>query len=217
MPSIGFGCKTILYNRIQIFGSRDSSVLTELMRKTALHSKLASPPNIYQVHSTLPYLPQYAVDMAYVTPHGTDETKKQFKRRMYTWLLRMAEAALGPSEQQLVLNTRKVIGNTWNNLQKTGVIETLKSTCYTTIHKLMRTNDRLAAIHLTDRPTYSRCGQLDSLQHTITDCEEGPTIWNWTRGKLGLIMRMDSSTYHGHGFCDRSFISGQRSDKQPCY
>ena len=53
------------------------------------------------------------------------------------------------------------------------------------------TNDRLAAIHLTDTHNGSRCGQPDSLQHRIMDCKEGPTIWNWTREKLGLILRMD--------------------------
>jgi len=67
MPSIEFKCKTILYNRIQI-GSKDSSVLMELIRKWDLHSKLRNPPNIYQIPSTLQYL-QYAVDMAYLTPN----------------------------------------------------------------------------------------------------------------------------------------------------
>jgi hypothetical protein len=31
----------------------------------------------------------------------------------------------------------------------------------------------------------------DSLQHRITDCGEGPIIWNWTLAKLGLILHMD--------------------------
>ena len=77
-PSIDFKCKTILYNKVQMTGSRDSSVLMELMCKWDLPSKLRNPPNIYQVPSTLPYLRQYAVEMAYVTPYSTDETRKNF-------------------------------------------------------------------------------------------------------------------------------------------
>ena len=47
------------------------------------------------------------------------------------------------------------------------------------------------SFHLKDTCTCSRCGQPDYLQHRITDCEGGPVIWNWTRAKLGLILRMD--------------------------
>jgi hypothetical protein len=69
--------------------------------------------------------------------------------------------------------------------------DTLTSTWYTAVHDLVPTNVRLAAIHLTETKSCNRCGQLDSLQHRITDCGEGPIIWNWTRAKLGLIRRMD--------------------------
>ena len=130
--------------------------------------------------------------MAYVTPYSTDETRKHFKHPIYAVLLCMAEAALGPSEPRIVCkhpeNNWKPI---WTNLYTTGLTDTLKSTWYIAIHDLIPTNDRLAAIHLTDTHNCSRCGQPDSLQHRITDCKEGPTIWNWTREKLGLILRMD--------------------------
>jgi len=49
MPSIKLKCKTILYNRIHMVGSRE-----ELMHKWALPSKLANPPNLHQVPATLP-------------------------------------------------------------------------------------------------------------------------------------------------------------------
>ena len=69
--------------------------------------------HVYQVPSTLPYLHQYAVDMAYVTPYSMDETRKHFKRRTYAVLLRMAEAALGPSEPRIVRKHREIIGNAY--------------------------------------------------------------------------------------------------------
>ena len=174
-------------------GSRDGSVLTELMSKWALPSKLTNPPNINQVNSTLPYLRQYAVDMAYVTSHCTDETRKQFKRRKYAVLLCMAEPSLGTSEPRIVRKHQESNWkHIWTILHATGVTDTLKSTWYTVIHDLIPANDRLVGIHLKNTHTCSRCGQPDSLQHRITDCEEGPIIWKWTPAKLGLILRMDS-------------------------
>jgi hypothetical protein len=135
MPSIEFKCKTMLYNRILMIGSRDGSVLMELMRIWDLPSKPRNPPNIYQVPSTLPYLRQYAVGMAYVIPYSTDETRKHFKRRIYAVLLRMAEAVLGPSEPRIV---RKHPENNWKhiltNLHTTGLTDTLKSTWYDIHH-----------------------------------------------------------------------------------
>ena len=135
MPSIEFKCKTNLYNRIQMIGSRDGPVLMELMRKWDLPSKLRNPHNIYQVPSTLPYLRQYPVDMACVTPYSTDETRKHFKRQIYAVLLRMAEAALGPREPRIV---RKHPENNWKhiltNLHTTGLTDTLKSTWCIAIH-----------------------------------------------------------------------------------
>ena len=66
--------------------------------------------------------------------------------------------------------------------------DTLKSTWYIAIHDLIPKNDGLAAIHVTD--SHNCLGNL-TLCNRITDCKEGPTIWNWTREKLGLILRMD--------------------------
>ena len=134
MPSIEFKCKIILYNRIQMIGSRYGSVLMGLTRKWDLPSKQRNPPNIYQVPSTLPYFRQYAVDMACLTPYSTDETRKHFKRRIYAVLLRMAEAALGPSEPRIVRkHPEKTWKHIWTNLHTTGLTDTLKSTWYIAI------------------------------------------------------------------------------------
>jgi hypothetical protein len=59
-------------------------------------------------------------------------------------------------------------------------------------HDIVPTNDRLAAIHLTNASSCAKCGKPDSIQHTITECMEGRLIWTWTREeKLGMILRMD--------------------------
>ena len=45
--------------------------------------------------------------------------------------------------------------------------------------------------NLTPTSACPNCRQEDSIQHRITDCGEGPVIWNWTRMKLGMILRMN--------------------------
>jgi hypothetical protein len=100
MANIESKYKTLLYNRIQMIGSSDNSVLKELMRTWALTSKLENPPNAPYIPTPLSYLRQYAVNMAYITPYGTDETRTHFKRRIYDVLKHMAEVTLGPVHTQ---------------------------------------------------------------------------------------------------------------------
>jgi hypothetical protein len=68
----------------------------------------------------------------------------------------------------------------------------VKSAWFAAIHDIVPTRDRLAFIHLANTPSCVRCGEPDSIQHTITECTEGRLIWNWTRSKLGIILRMDT-------------------------
>jgi hypothetical protein len=79
----------------------------------------------------------------------------------------------------------------WKNLHVCTVPETVKLAWFASIHDIVLTNDRLAAIHLTDSCSCSRCGETDSIEHKITECVEGRLIWNWTRAKMGMILRMD--------------------------
>ena len=78
----------------------------------------------------------------------------------------------------------------WKNLHSRALSDSPTSTWYVTVHDIFPTNDRLAAIHLTPISACPNCGQEDSIQHRITDCGEGPVVWNWTRMKLGMILRV---------------------------
>jgi hypothetical protein len=68
---------------------------------------------------------------------------------------------------------------------------TIISTWYVTVHDTVPTNSHLAAILLTPTSACPKCGLEDSVQHRITDCGEGPITWNWTRTRLGMILRMN--------------------------
>ena len=71
------------------------------------------------------------------------------------------------------------------------VSDEMKSTWYKALHDLIPTNDRLGAINLTDTSVCATCGHPDSLQHKITECEEGPVIWTWKKKLLAYILCVD--------------------------
>jgi len=79
----------------------------------------------------------------------------------------------------------------WTNLHVSLVPDMVNSAWFSAIHDIVPTNDRLAPIHLTKISSCARCGEPDSIQHTITESMEGRLIWTWTRAKLGMILRMD--------------------------
>ena len=79
----------------------------------------------------------------------------------------------------------------WTTLHTAWIPERLKSLWYTVIHDIVPTNERLAAIHLSDTELCNQCGKTDTLQHRITDCCEGATIWNWTRTRIAALPRIN--------------------------
>ena len=131
-PNISAKCRTLLYNRIQMMGEKNGTVLSEQMSNVDLNHTLANPLN--------PGIP---------------------------W--------------------RRI----WTHLHASVVRDMVKSAWFAAIHDTVPTNDRLAAIQLTNTSSCTRCGEPDSIQHTINECTEGRLIWTWTRAKLGMILRMD--------------------------
>jgi hypothetical protein len=112
-----------------------------------------------RIPSKLFHLRQYVIDMAYVALPAPDETREQFKRQEYNVLLRLAMNGSAPGELRIVrkfpfTNWKRV----WTNLHASAVPEVIKSTWYTALHDLIPTNDRLAAIILTETPACASCG-----------------------------------------------------------
>jgi hypothetical protein len=130
--------------------------------------------------------------MAYAAPRAPDETHTHFKWRMYTVLLWLATNDSPPSGMRIVRKFSLTNwDHVWKNLHAYPATDEIISTWYKAMHDLLPTNDRLAAIHLTDTTAYSSCGHPDSLQHRITECGEGPMIWTWTKKILGYMFRVD--------------------------
>ena len=71
-----------------------------------------------------------------------------------------------------------------------GVSEIIKSTWYAAIHGIIPTNERLAAIRQWTRILAHAAGKMTPY-NTVTECEEGPVIWNWTRARTVALLRVD--------------------------
>jgi hypothetical protein len=98
--------------------------------------------------------------------------------------MRMDEAKYGTSELRIVKkNPGFLWGRIWTNLHAAMV----KSAWYAAIHDIVPTNNRLAAIRLTDTNSCARCGEPGSILRALTECMEGRLIWTWARARLGIL------------------------------
>ena len=117
---------------------------------------------------------------------------KKFKRRVYEVQLRMTNNTSAPGELRIVCTFPWVDWEcVWKTLNPRGVHDTtkIKKVCRNTWHHSHQW--RLTAVQLTDSGACSQCVHPDSPQHRIIECGEGPIIRNWTRQKLGIILRID--------------------------
>lgn len=79
----------------------------------------------------------------------------------------------------------------WLNVHKAWISNAQKSTWYVVIHELPPTNERLVAINLTGTNRCTLCGDIDTLQHRITQCGEGQVIRTCTRARITTFTRVN--------------------------
>jgi hypothetical protein len=80
----------------------------------------------------------------------------------------------------------------WTNLHTAWISDAQRSTWCMVIHDLTPTNDRLAAINLTETNRCSTCEAIDTTQHRLTQRGESKLIWHWTRARIDAITRTNS-------------------------
>ena len=141
---------------------------------------------------TLEYLYRYAQDMAYVAPHGNDETFRTFKLRVYNTLHTMAAATRESREmgiKQLHQDTQWM--QVWKNLHMACVSEEIASMWYIVVHDIVPNNERLHVMRLVESGRCRHVGRRDTLLHRLTECNEGTAIWLWTRERITQMLRTD--------------------------
>jgi len=172
-------------------GAKENSLLSEHIRIYDLHGTLENPPNAKRIPSKNVHLHKYDIDIAYVATPDIPEIRNIFKKRVYDIISYLDNVRHNPPAIRIAQkHPATPWERVWRNLHGAEVPDAVKSTCFATIHDIIPTNDRLAAIHLSDTSSCSRCGNPDSIQHKITDCAECKLLWNWTREKLGIILHL---------------------------
>jgi hypothetical protein len=76
----------------------------------------------------------------------------------------------------------------WANLHGVRLDGSVASYWYVAIHDIAPTRQRLAAIRLVPDPRCTLYGELDTLEHRLIACRQGPVLWRWTRGVLAAIL-----------------------------
>ena len=142
-------------------------------------------PYVGRIPSKLVHVHQYALDMAYISSTYTDEPLRKLRSRIYG-VLRAIHSAKERSEVMCIIckysntNWKRL----WLNLHTTWISDTQKSTWYMVVHDLTPTNDRLAAVNLTEMNRCITCGAVDTIQHRLTQCGESQVIWNWMHARI---------------------------------
>jgi hypothetical protein len=113
LPHAEIKCRALLYNKIQLTGTKQATVLTNLLRTWDLGGPIKNPPPAQSLPGAFAYLQQYAINMAYVPLHQAHESRRAFKRRIYETLLHMTHANTGPSALKI---TRKYPDVNWTKV-----------------------------------------------------------------------------------------------------
>jgi len=79
----------------------------------------------------------------------------------------------------------------WKNLHEAPAPETSKVKRHSCIHGVVTTHDRLHRIQTVSTNLCGICNNTDTFLHRLTECGEGPTMWEWTRWRLAIIHRTD--------------------------
>ena len=91
--------KTPLYARLWFLCRKNSSI-TKPMRKWNLTGPIVTP-HVHGLPTGISYIHHYALDIAYVTPPGPQETVQKFKNLLCRVLLTMAATGNGTSELRI--------------------------------------------------------------------------------------------------------------------
>ena len=171
-------CQALLLGRIWMQSTREGSATATWLQEWNLAGPRGTPPYVRRIPTKLMYLHRYALDMAYITPLGNNETLRTFKRRVYSTLHIMAGAAKEAPEMRI---TRVSPETNWKQvwekkLHTAWVPEETTSSSYVVVHDIIPTNGRLHAIRLVKSDRCTGCERRYILTHPLTECNEG-AIW----------------------------------------
>jgi hypothetical protein len=123
---------------------------------------------------------------------GLGETQWTYKRRIQNKMESSISESVKPPVMRIVSLWPTIKWPlVWRNVHMMPGTDTVRVQWYKTIHDVLPTNARLHRINLSPTAQCRHCTQEDNSQHRITECGEGPCIWQWTRQRIAAILRID--------------------------
>ena len=105
-------------------------------------------------------------------------------------LHKMAQERSGTKEMRIeILDPNTQWTRVWQNLQAVWTPEAIRVEWYKVIYDIVPTNVRLARLNLSDIDRCRLCGRPDTLIHRLTECKEMFDVWEWTRRRIGTMLR----------------------------
>ena len=185
LKNVSAKSRALLYLRLQSQGQNTGTPTAEWLRAWKLHAPSSNPPYMPTIPAHMEYLRHCAQNSAYIAPQQPTETLKAYKRRIYNTLQTLLRATPEPAEMRVTRLWPNTEWTTvWRNLQDTPVTQETKVTWYRVVHEIIPTHERLHRIHMTLTDTCRQCDKTDTLRHRLTECGEGPLMWNWTKQRL---------------------------------
>jgi hypothetical protein len=180
----------LFFCRLKHHGSQTGTMTAEWLHRWGLLKGNENPPHRSRIPANMEYLRRFAIDSAYIADKGTMGSMTAYKRRIYDMLHHISSMETEPREMIVATMWPQINWPTvWKNLDEAPVAGETKAACYMLINDVITTNEKLHKIRMatTDRCRY--CDNKDTLQHRITECGNGKSIWKWTRQKLALMLR----------------------------
>ena len=123
-------CSALLYNRTQLTGAKQGTVLSDPLHIWCIDGPISNPPSAHSLPEAFIYLQQYAIDLAYVPPHQTHESRTAFEKRLYWTPLHMIQAPTRPSALRITRKYSDVDwAKVWRNLHSSALPSPMMSTC----------------------------------------------------------------------------------------
>jgi hypothetical protein len=109
-------CRTLLLHRLQTLGKIKGSPTECWLKHWGLLRTSKNPPNQNRIPAGLDYLRRMEVDSSYVTPQGSTESPKKYRKRIYDVMVTILKTERTMKEMRV----EKVWpGTNWNRVWKT--------------------------------------------------------------------------------------------------
>jgi hypothetical protein len=187
---IGAKCRALLHHPLQTQRNRQGTLTADWLKEWKIQTPSTNPPQIQRIPAELDYQRHFTMGTAYIPPQQESESCKKYKRRIYvTMVVLLREMPTFPTMRVLRLWPPTDWNLVWANLHETPVPEDVKMEWYRAIHDIIPTHDRLHRIKMAATNQCRHCHAPDTLRHRLTECGEGRLMWDWTRGRLAVILR----------------------------